>query len=87
MGGFSVKTQTFSVYQAIDWICNQNVSSSNQINGVRRIRQMVEKNQSDDVIKLGIPSRLVELLEVSSDNFLQVNKIKRKALLNINVQF
>lgn len=82
MGGFTVKTQSFSVYQAIDWICGENGSLQQQINGVRRIREMVEKNQSADVMSLGIPSRLVDLLELTQDNLLQVKMFKFQSKLN-----
>lgn len=82
MGGFRVLTQPFRIYQGIDWICNENASSDDHINGVRRVREMIENNQTDVVINLGIPSRLIELLERTDNYFLQVNceKAHQKSL-------
>jgi hypothetical protein len=74
MGGFQVTTQAFRVYQGIDWICNPNVSLYDQINGVRRIREMIEGNKTADVIRLGIPTHLVLLLEKTDDHSLQVRQ-------------
>lgn len=71
MGGLHITVQPFSVYQAIEWIVG-NSSFSEKINGIIRIRRMVDMNQTDDVIKLGIVSRLVELLDKTDYIQLQV---------------
>lgn len=67
-----METQPFRVYQGIEWICDENSSVDNQVNGVRRVREMIEMDKTDDVIKLGIPNRLIELLEKTQDELLQV---------------
>lgn len=72
MGGFQVSAQPFSVYQAIDWLCNKSATLQNQINASRRVREMLEKGEADDLVKLGIVSRLAELLERTYDLDLQV---------------
>lgn len=72
MGGFFIKTQPFGVYQAIDWL-QPGAELENQITGVRRIRTMLDQKRSEDVVKLNIVSRLVELLESTSSAALQVS--------------
>lgn len=44
----------------------------NQINASRRVREMLENGKADDLVKLGIVSRLEELLERTYDVDLQV---------------
>lgn len=74
MGGLHIAVQPFGVYQAIEWIVG-NSSFSEKINGIKRIRRMIDMNQTDDVIKLGIVSRLVELLDKTDSIQLQVKNL------------
>lgn len=77
MGGFYVPSQPLSVYQAIEWLCSE-TAVHNQVVAVGRIREMVDKGKADDVVKLGIVSRLSELLERAGSNFLQVSSVAEK---------
>lgn len=77
MGGFIVAAQPFSIYQAIDWINNANSTLTNQIHGVRRIRSWIEMN-AEDVIKLNIVPRLVELMQQTQSPLLQVRNYRFK---------
>lgn len=72
MGGFLVYAQPFGVYQAIDWLSSNSATLQDQLNGAKRIRQMIAKEKTDDVIKLGIVSRLVDLLKKTDFIQLQV---------------
>lgn len=72
MGGFVLPVQSFFLYQALDWVSSSSGSLENQIKGVARLRDMIDCVNSDEYIKLGIVSRLVELLEKTSNTQLQV---------------
>jgi hypothetical protein len=73
MGGFTIKAQPFGVYQAIEWLSISD-RVSNQVNAARRIRKMVENGSAEDMMKLNVVSRLVELLEKSKVVIVQVTK-------------
>ena len=72
MGGFHVATQPFGVYQALDWLCNQQTSEMNIINATRRFRKFIEGGKADDSIRLGVVTRLVECLEIIAHESRQV---------------
>lgn len=74
MGGSEVTAQSFGIYQAIEWLCNDGTSVENQIKGVVRIRKMIEQCKNDDFVELNIISRLVERLEKTTSVRLQVSK-------------
>lgn len=73
MGGFRVRVQFFGVYQAIEWLSKDNTSLQNQIRATTRIREMVDKGRTSDIVKLNIISRLMERLEKIPCSIVQVN--------------
>ena len=72
MGGFNVSAQSFGVYQAIEWLSNDNTSVANQIRASERIRGMLNKSRDEDIVRLNITSRLNERLEKTTSEMLKV---------------
>ena len=72
MDVFLIPVQSFGAYQAIDWLCSD-AEAQLKILACRRIQNMLNDDKSEDVVKLGIVSRLVEALKSSEDTELQVH--------------
>jgi hypothetical protein len=78
MGGFFVPIQPFGIYQALDWLCSDNTTVPNIVNATRRIRNLIEKGKTDDIVRLGIVSRLIERLEKTNVELVQVRDEREK---------